>query len=819
MHGMFGLPNQHSMKKLITLLFFSALGIFTSIAATGINGSVKAEDNAPVPFANVILIDAADSSVVKAVLTDEKGEYEFENINKGYYKILIAQLGYEKYYSEPMEIKSDETKISAIDFSIKSTAVNLREANVTAMKPLIEHRIDRTIVNVENSIVNAGATALEILKRSPGVIVDNDGNIALSGKQGVLVMIDGKPTYLSQRDLYELLRNTSSDQLSLIEIITNPSAKYDAAGTSGIINIKMRKKQITGLNGRVQVSYGQGVYPDFGTGFSINYGSEKFNLFSGYDYTNGYYYEKINLSKKFDQGDYTSTFSQYSFDKGQYINNSFRAGADFFLSKKHTLGFLTKGNNFNNYDKTTSTTDIYNVTQTSDSGYVTYNNSDSKWGNLSGNINYRFQIDTTGRELTADADYAHYDNHNNFIFKTDHYFTGSDYSYTDIATNEQPATIDIRAFKLDYTHPVGKTIKIEAGAKSSYVTTDNDVKFYNYYSGIPVPDTGKSNHFKYKENINAVYLNGSAEFGKIGLQAGLRTEQTISEGKQYVDDSGFERDYVQFFPSAFLSYKFNDKHQSRASYSRRIDRPAYQQLNPFKYYIDPYNYQQGNPLLQPQITNNFELGYTFMQMFTVALKYSHTTDAMTQITKQIDSTQTTFVTTENLDSYDNFGVSFNVPIKITEWLHSTNDFNVFRNRYQGMSSVGAVETYLTSYTFNSTNSMSLPKGINAEVSFWYNSQMIWGTWLVEPMYSLSAGISKMFMHDRIQLRINLNDIFRTEITKSKTEFQNVNAEFRRMYDSQFFRIHVAYKFGKQMQRSRMKRSGAEEEQNRVRQGR
>lgn len=222
------------MKNLITLFFFSVFIIFMSDASSDINGSIKAEDNTPVPFANVILINAGDSSVVKAAITDENGDYKFENIVKGNYKIMIAQLGYEKQYSEPIEVSTDGETINSKNFSVKTSAVNLHEATVTAMKPLIEHRIDRTIVNVENSIVNAGATALEILKRSPGVIVDNDGNIALAGKQGVLVMIDGKPTYLSPRDLYELLRNTNSDQLSLIEIITNPSAKYDEIGRAHV---------------------------------------------------------------------------------------------------------------------------------------------------------------------------------------------------------------------------------------------------------------------------------------------------------------------------------------------------------------------------------------------------------------------------------------------------------------------------------------------------------------------------------------------------------------------------------------------------------
>lgn len=805
------------MKTCSLLTFFSAL-IFSAAANTNINGFIIEQNNQPLPYANVILVNAADSSIVKAALSDENGKYKFDEISVGSYRILVAQLGYEKQYSETVELNQNSSSVNLNTITLKNSSVELKEATVTALRPLIERRIDRTIVNVENSIVNAGATALEILKRSPGVSVDNEGNIILSGKQGVLVMMDGKPTYLSRRDLFELLKNTNSDQLSMIEIITNPSAKYDAAGTSGIINIKMRKKQNTGFNGRVQVSYGQGVYPDFGTGFSLNYGSEKMNLFSGYDYMNGLYFERTNMSRKFIEENGTSTFLQHSFDKGNYINNTFRGGADFFLSKKHTIGTILKGNRYVNHDKTTSTTDMYSGT-VSDSGYVTQNISDSKWSNYSGNINYRYKIDTLGQEFSADADYAHYDNHNNFTFDTDHYFTGSDFTYTEFATDEQPATIDIKSFKIDYTLPFNKLMKFETGVKSSYVVTDNDVKYFNFYNGIASYDTSKSNHFKYKENINAAYVNWSGDFGKIGIQTGLRLEQTVSDGIQQADQSSFNRNYSQFFPSMFFSYKFTDKHQANASYSRRIHRPEYQQMNPFRYFIDPYNYMQGNPLLQPQFTNSFELSYTLMQMYTIAFNYSHTSDAMTQITKQIDSLHTTFVTTENLDSYNNYGVNLSVPVKLAEWLHTSTNFNLFHNRYKGFSSVGFVEKYLTSYTINSNNSITLPKGINLELNFWYNSKMVWGTWLVEPQYNLSAGISKMFLKERVQLRINLNDIFHTEVTKSKIQYQNIDATFKRVYDSQFIRIHVAYKFGKQMQRSRMRNSGSQEEQNRVRQGR
>jgi hypothetical protein len=808
------------MKVSSALSFFIFLILpFLAAGNVNISGLVNDSKNEPLAFANVVLIQSTDSIVAKAGITDEGGRFLFEDIGPGSYRVLVAQLGFQKYYSDPVLVEENSFSLNLLPIQLNTSETVLNEVNVSAFRPLIEHKIDRTILNVENSIINAGANVLEILKRSPGVNVDYDGNIFLNGKQGVLIMIDGKPTYLSQKDLYEMFRNTSSDQISTIEIITNPSAKYDAAGTTGIINIRMRKKVSSGFNGRVQASYGQGEYPDFGTGFFLSYGSRKLNLFAGYDYTNGYYYEEINLSRKFDENGGTSTFKQYSHNKGQYLNNVFRGGIDYFLSEKSSLGLVLRGNRFVNHDNTTSQTDVYNNENVSDSGYVTYNNSDSKWSNISSTLNFLTKIDTTGKEFSLDADLAHYDNSNDFEFITDHYFTGSDSKYTETAFSDQPAIIDIYSLKTDYVHPFHDKLKFEAGLKSSYVKTDSDVKYYNNISGVNVLDSTKTNHFIYKENINAGYVNFSGESGKFGVQAGLRVEQTISSGDQQAYNSTFSRNYTDLFPSFFLSYTISEKHLLKTSYSKRVDRPAYQQLNPFKYFIDPYNYMEGNPLLTPQLTNSFELSHTYKQLYTVGINYSHTTDAMTQIIKQIDSIHTTYVTTENIEAYDNFGININVPVTVTEWFQSTNNFNLFSNRYKGVSSVGPVDESLVSYTFNSTNNFSLPAGITAELVFTYSSEMIWGTMLLEPIYSISGGISKMFLKDRVQARLNFNDVFHTDIMHSTTKYQNIDVDFERVYDSQFFRIHVSYKFGKQTQRSARRSSGSQEEQNRVRQGR
>lgn len=808
------------MKKSIctTVLLFCMLTNFLFAKQPGIKGIIRNSNQEPVEFANVVLIQANDSSIVKAGLTETDGTYSFENIQQGQYKLLVVQLGFDKHYTESFDLKEGAEPMILKPVNLSESAINLREATVTAQRPFIEHRIDKTVVNVENSIVNAGSNAIEILKRSPGVTVDNEGNIHLSGKEGVNVMIDGKPTYLSAKDLYEMLKNMNSDQLSRIDIITNPSAKYDAAGNSGIIDIRLKKRQDVGLNGRVNGSYGQGAYPDGGGGISLNYRKEKFNLFGSYDYTRGYYYTRTTLARRFFSDGSNTLFDQSTFNKGNYTNQNFRGGIDYYLDKNHSISAVLRGNYNTNYDRTISTTLIKNLSEIADSSYITDNINNSKWNSITGTLNYQFKIDSLGKELSVDIDKARYDNANNFTFLTQYYDVNSLNVNTEYATNNQPAAIDIQSAKLDYTQPWKKTMKIEAGLKSSYVTTDNDVRYLNFYNGEGQLDTGKTNHFNYKENINAAYVNWTGEFKKVGFEIGLRGEQTVSEGQQVVNNETFERNYFQLFPSAFFNYKFTDKHMTRLSYSRRIDRPGYQQLNPFRYFLDPYNFMQGNPNLEPQTTDNYEVSYTFKQLYTITFNYSHTADAMTQITKQIDSTHTTYITTENLNTRNNYGVNINLPLHLTEWWTSSNNLSLFNNEYQGVSSVGNIDKSLTSYFLNSVNSFQGKKGWSFEISGYYQSQMVWGTWLVDPQWSVGGGISKMLMNERLQLRANINDIFHTQKEKSKIKYQNIDAAFSQVYDTQFVRFHVSYNFGKRGIKTKNHSRGPEE-QNRINSGR
>jgi len=797
------------------LLFIFSLPPVLAKQIPVVSGKIKDTQSNPAAFANVILLNASDSAIVKAALSNESGEYEFVNINAGKYIVLVSQIG-NKFYSDPFTVNEGEELVQVASITLPDNALTLSEASVAAYRPFIEHRIDETIVNVENSIVNAGGTALEVLKRSPGITVDNEGNIRLTGKQGVLIMIDGKPTYLSSRDLYEMLRNMSSDQLSQIVIMTNPSAKYDAAGNAGIINIKMKKKQNLGLNGTARISYGQGRYPDFGTGINLNYRNEKINLFGNYDFMRAFYFEEITNNRRFTEENYTSSFEQETFDKGGFYSNNFRGGVDYYADKKNTIGLLVRGNLFNNHDNTTAKTYIKNLSETADSGYVTENINDSKWNTLSANLNYVLKIDTLGSELSADADVARYANASDFIFETDHYSADGTLSYSELATDKQPADISIRSLKLDYLKQLPNKMKIEAGGKTSFVKTENDVQYFNYVNDVAILDTGKTNHFTYGENINAVYINWAGEFKKLGIQIGLRGEQTVADGEQTVHDQSFHHNYFDLFPSTFFTYTFNEKHQARMNYSRRLDRPGYSQLNPFRYFIDPYNYYEGNPNLTPQFTQVFELSYNFLRMYSIAVNFSHTDDAMTQIATQIDSIHTTYLRTENLKSNDNIGVTMNIPLHIASWWESNNIITVYNNEYTGISSVGEVDKRLTTFSFNSYNSFVLKSGWSFELSGYFNSSALYGTTVSNPIGSVSAGFSKRFAKERFQLRANINDIFHTEITTSVIKYQNIDVDFKRVYDSQFIRLHLSYNFGKKsVARARQRTTGAQEEQNRI----
>ena len=512
------------MTRLILTMFLLMVSrlLTAQVNEGSISGTVSGgDDQTIIDAATVSLFKAKDSLLFKISLTDKTGNFLFEHIPFGKYYLLAKSTGRFQTYSQLLEVSSNST-VNAGTIQLTINTKTLKAVNVSASikKPFIERKIDRTVINVDAAITNAGTTALEVLEKAPGVTVDKDGNISLKGKQGVLIMIDGRPSYLSGQELANLLKNMPSSAIDQIEIMTNPSAKYDAAGNSGIINIKTKKNKLKGLNGSLSTGITQSRFTKTNNSLNVNYRTGKINLFGNYYYSYWHGFTDLHILRNFRNTDtkaLETIFDQQSNMQysGQWSN--LKLGMDFYANKKTTAGIVLSGVINPSRNNGVNTSLLENADKFVDSIVAATNSERGKSNNLSVNFNLRHSFDTTGKEFTFDLDYLTYDQNRNQFFENS--YLNPDYSKR--KPNAQlkgtlPTRINIYSAKTDFTFPLKKAAKIEAGLKSSYVTTDNDALYQNNTSDGYITDDGKTNHFIYKENINAAYINYSRQIKKIG---------------------------------------------------------------------------------------------------------------------------------------------------------------------------------------------------------------------------------------------------------------------------------------------------------------
>jgi len=815
------------MKKiplLTLLLIIISVSIFAQTPAASISGKITdGGDQKIIDAASVSLFEGSDSSLVKINITDKAGNFEFQNVLPGKYYLLATSIGHLSTYSPMINVQAGKS-VSIGELKLTPEIKTLKGVTVTAKKPFIERKIDRTIVNVDASITNAGTTALEVLEKSPGVSVDKDGNVSLKGKAGVMIMLDGKPSYLSGDQLSNLLKNMPSSAIDQIEIMTNPSAKYDAAGNSGIINIKTKKNKMHGLNGSVSASLLQSYYTKTNNSLNLNYRTGKVNLFGNYSYSLWQSHRDQTIIRKFRNGNtkqIETIFDQDIISHRKSDDHNIKAGMDFYASKNTTLGVVFSGyvNPHHNIDN--NQTNLNDAANRVDSIVLANNTEDGNSKNFSTNLNLQHKFDSAGKEFTVDLDYLNYQNGN-------HTLLANQYFYPDFTVRKSPSQlfgnlpseIKIYSAKTDFTFPLKNTAKIETGLKSSYVTTDNDALYQNQTSGGLVTDEGKTNHFIYKENINAAYINFSQQIKKWALQAGLRAENTNATGHQLGNashaDSSFMKNYVNLFPTVYVSYAVNDKNTFSANYGRRIDRPDYGDLNPFYYFLDEYTYEVGNTLLQPEFSNNIELSHTYNGFLTTTINYSKTKHVFTDVLKQITSERKTFQTKENLASKINYGLAVSANFPVTSFW-STNLFsNVNYNAYNGVIDGGNLKIDATTFMANMNNQFKFKKGWSAELSGFYRSKGIEGEIVINPMWRLDAGVQKMLLKNKGSLKFGVRDIFNSQNFSGTVNYQDIDAYIKNIRDSRTYSLTFSYRFGKPLKNQQHRRTGgASDEQSRV----
>jgi iron complex outermembrane recepter protein len=815
------------MKKLFSLTAGVCIAL-TSLAQSSskVTGNIKDGGNQKIiDAATISLLKAKDSSLVKATYSDKDGSFSFENVKDGKYLVLATSVGHTKVYSKPIEVTGGAA-VTVGMLQLLPEDKSMKTVTVVSKKPFIEHRLDKTIVNVDAGISNAGSTALDVLEKSPGVSVDKDGNISLKGKQGVKVFIDGKISFLSGAELASLLRNMQATQMDQLEIMTNPSAKYDASGNAGVINIKLKKTKTAGFNGSITAGFGigQGGFPKTTEGVNFNYRKNKLNLFGSLNHNYRENYQTININRKFrdkNTKELLGIFDQQAIINRVSQSRSARVGIDYSISKKTTIGALVSG--FADPEDFSNTNNTFLKDKNGVTESRTYATNDTKnfWKNISGNINFRHVFDSTGRELTADADYSHYSSSSkqalgNYYFDADNIKTGP----SDTLLGNIPSTITIYSAKADYSQNLKGNAKFEAGIKFSSVKTDNNARYDSLINNIPVADMGRTNHFVYDEQIQAAYVNVSKSLSKKwDAQMGLRLENTTSNGKQLTTGQRFTRNYTQLFPTAYVSYKMNEKNTFSLNYGRRIERPDYADLNPFYFFLDKYTYQTGNPELRPQFSHNIELSHSFKGFLNTTLNYYKATDLINDVFEQNEATRETFVIKSNIASQQQIGLAVSAGFAVGKKINVNLYSNLSNNRFKGFinnSNVDISNSYIES---NASLQLDMGKGWKSELSGFYRTKALEGVMVINALGSLNAGISKAVLKNKGTIKLGFRDILWTQKGTGTAQYAYIDTKFSQQRDSRQVALNFNWRFGKgKAQAPKRKIGGADEEKGRVKSG-
>jgi iron complex outermembrane recepter protein len=807
--------------KLFLLLTSFVLFFSSAIAqnAGQISGSLI-QNGKPAEGATASLLRAKDSAAVKLSVSNKEGRFAFDNVPDGRYLVSVTAVGLQKALSAIIELAPQQQSIELQPIILTPLSKDLAGVTVTARRPLIEQRIDRTIVNVDASITNIGTSALEVLEKSPGVSVDREGSISLKGKEGVLVLVDGRPTQLSGADLANLLRNMNANQLDQIEIMTNPPARYDAAGTSGIINIKTKKTITAGFNGSANVSYSQGRYPKTAEGFNFNYRKDKVNLFTNLSHN----YQKRFSTLTMDRNIYNSNgdaidkiFNQEANRISTAHSYSAKAGIDFFATKKTTIGAVVNLNSRNLSSSNPNITHISNASKDLESVTKALVNNEGDWNSFSTNLNFRTLLDKKGKEITADIDFVNHGSDNDLLMVNSYTnAAGNLYRKADTLTGHLPQQIDVYSARVDYLHPLKNNARFEAGIKTGIVRTDNDAAYDSIQYGRIIHDFKRSNHFVYEENINAAYLNLSTPLTKkITAQFGLRLENTNAKGIQKTTGEDFDRHYTQLFPTAYFQYKANDKNNFGANFARRVSRPSYQSLNPFIRFIDRYTFSQGNPSLKPSVSNNIELSHSWKNQITTTLNYTNIQDIIQEVIQQRG--QEAYNIQANVSTLNQVGLSISANTPINPWWTSSINVNVYNDSYKGDINGASIDRSATSFIFTGTQQFKVTKTLTAEINGRFRNGWLEGVMRTKPVGFVGAGLSQQVLRNQGTIRLTARDIFWTQRFKGLTRYGNVDVDLRQVNESQVVTLGFSYSFSKGKKIAPVKRTAgsANEEQNRI----
>ncbi|WP_161595805.1 outer membrane beta-barrel family protein [Flavobacterium pectinovorum] len=767
-----------------------------------ISGQIRNQNDKPIELVEIQFQDK-DSVIVKSELTDVNGDFK-TSIDKGEYLILIKGFG---KMLQKQKVKADQNLDMGV-IKIFENQEQLKEVTILSKKKLIERKVDRLVFNVENSISAIGGDATDALKVTPGIRIEED-QISMIGKSGMSVMIDDKLVKLSGDDLISFLKGIPSGNIKSIEVISNPPAKYDAEGNSGIVNIKLKKAKKNSISGNLKTSYSQAKYPLGTLGGGLNYQKDKLTVTSNISYNNGSTapYQEYTI--------YYPKYTWFETNKVRSFQNNLSGGItlDYQINSKTTMGLQYSGASNKPIRKGLNTSSITNNNFVLDSLIVTPSRLEIDRKTNSVNFHVITKIDSIGRQLSVDVDYFNYsaDLNNNFSTNTS-LPNGTDVPDRFISANNlSDQNIDIYSAKIDYELPL-KWVNVSFGGKVSFIDNSSAVSYFNTTNSDPIFEPLKSNIFDYKENTQAVYISGNKNLSKKwDLQLGLRLENTQTKGFSETLNQTNVNNYLKLFPTLYLTYKASENSTFGFNYNRRIDRPAFSKLNPFRFYTSSFNYTEGNPFLQPYFTDNIELSHTGKNLYSSVYAY-YLKNGFDEVAFVSAGSITQIVRPINFYTEKSIGWIESYTFNKWKWWESNNQLNVYYS--QTTSDITNVLPNIDSWTcsFNSTNVFTLNKAktIKSELNFTGKSPSTAGSYSISGFYYFDMGFTFLFLKNKLQTSVNFLDVFRTQ---KKTYTQSVNGIKQENYDyrdTQKIRLSLVWNFGKSIKASKKKLSNEEE---------
>lgn len=791
--------------------FIACLMLINSVLiAQHIKGRILDSTLTPLPFANIALLNRADSSLVKVTISDEKGLYLFGKIPRGIFILKISSVGYKTGFST--ELPFDSVADLVVPDLIIQAGRDLEEVSVSAIRNTIEFKNGNIVVNVESSPLAKGNTVYDLLFKLPGVSIE-DNIIYLNGKAGIVFMLDGRVLQLSNLQLLNTLKSMNTEVIEKIELLRNPPAKYDAGGTSGIIHIRTKKAKVRGFSGSTYSSSSFGFYPRTMAGISLNYKISKLTLFSNLDLNHSDYQSIDQFNKRFRTDSTLTEFQNYNSYKETEQNLLFKAGADLQVNRRNIVGFKIDGGPGTYVSNGQGVNTIAGYNQLGFDYLTAAVNSPSRWNSTNYNLNAEHSFDTLGTTLNFSSDYTRLSENN--LFSIENIFcdkNGAEVLPANVVKSNNAGESSILVSKVDFTRRLDTLSSFETGAKISAINTSYKYLFQkkNNFNGQYDTDTALTNNYQYVEQTLAAYFNYSRKVKRLNMQLGLRAENTNLTGSNPDKHFSVSRTYYNLFPNIHLEYLISEKHQLQLNFNRRIDRPQYSNLTPFRIYRDQYSVNIGNPFLLPHYSNTAEFTYTFKRSLVNTLTYTRIDNVMLHYTAQDDSSKITIESMKNMkyNNYVAYSAFFRHELK-KWWSLSANGLLAYIE-YSGDIKNTPFHTTNIYYNASVNNTFAAPKSIKIETILFYRSPKNNGVIQAGYRWMFSVALKKAFFKNKLDCSIGVNDIFYTSIGRSSARFSNQDWDFRQTTDTRRLVININYNFGKTKISSRDITSNEEE---------